>query len=1795
MSEIKHTFQAGKMNKDLDERLVPNGEYRDAFNIEVRTSDGDDAGTVQNLHGNIERLFNSANNANPTNSWKMQVDGITPIPSSMVGSIANERTNMSYFFVAAPSTIISGVPDETKLFKDMIVEYNNVTKRLKPVVIDIFEVHSNNIGALASGTVTSNTMDVDAATIAVLKPGMTIKTISGSNTQMLSNQGDDYDMSLLPVIKSINSNTITFDRMLTIDFGNIDYWVFKAHGVLNFHRPGDLGKKDITGINIIDGMLLWVDNHSEPKKVNINRCILGSHNSFDLNTKLMITDPSSQQGTLTNISNIDTENFGDLKEEHITVIRRAPKSAPKLLMSNNTRGISLDITGVCEATFVDASGAQYEPGIIVSDVSVSSITLFVGDIVTLNNVQVTGQPQEVRAIVHAIQSDGAYELEIITMSTDVSALNLIWNIKLSQEKPLFELKLGRFSYRYLYQDGEYSSFAPWSEIAFLPSAFDYIPKKGYNLGMVNELRDLKITNFIVNNGLRPDDVTAVDILYKNTESPNVYIVKTIKRGLDPEWIDSNQYSGSHSGVMQVTSEMIYRTLPSSQLLRAWDNVPRVAMAQEVTGNRVVYANYLQNYSIHKPISVYPELLVNAHANIFPSDGKEELEYMGRKSIKSIRRYKIGVVYGDKYGRETPVMGIGGNIGRHGGTTVPSDVYNPKENSDAMTKLAATQHWVEGNDSVTPPSWINYFKYYVKETTNEYYNLVMDRWYNAEDGNIWLSFQSSDRNKLNEPDEYNKINGTYITLKNKHGSNIAVDDEARYKILAIENEAPDYIKTTRKILGSLPIGSTDNSLGADLESAMFVTFSSTAWNTMFNEIKFEGIGYARIRGVLGGQFAYTEWVKVSRMNDATHTVNVIKPFGIGADMGAQLGVGATYTLEMKDDVVENRPEFDGRFFVKVYKDAVLAENVLGTTDDSLSYNTVDSFSFKMIYGQNNHPSSSGPKSSNTWGSGSFGHFQSGSPNNSSDGANNFGKCGANGKTKDFWRSFGSNTWFIDKARKSYAHAQGADHQRKKGMWHDSSHGVSGVNSIHFSIRRLNAGSGDSALFKTVMTTIGTLFRFDGDPNPEAVYEVRPGSGATFTTYNDYGNWDKSSWGCNGYDTSNGSTQRHTFRCNFAKASNPSEGLVASVWDPRGEILHNGRGTAAKILIVKPSFALTENIEHAQGNAIWETEPTKDVGLDLYYEATSAIPMIIDDSSNELFAPINSMVTVVRPGVGYMNLGGTSFLQAIDRDIITVYNGLSPNTNLLVGDLIRFTRPDGTVTESKILNSWSNPAAGEYVASTTSTVTYSAMTGVGSDDLGVQYFGVIDSDIVYGTQVTSTEVTIPDNTFVVAGMNEYSNILTLSNPIATSGQFNLVFTFPTGSGHYRIDRNVYNYRTELPWFNCYSFGNGLESDRIRDDYNAPTIDNGVKVSTTLEDYGEERRANGLIYSGIYNSTSSVNNLNEFNMAEAITKDLNPSYGSIQALKSRDTNVVAFCEDKVLKILSNKDALFNSDGSKNLTASSNVLGDAIGFSGDYGISSNPESLAVDGYRMYFTDQQRNKVLRLSQDGLTPISDIGMTSWFRDNLKPATRLVGSVDEIKGEYNLSLIHKPDYKTNHNPTVADKTLSFSEKSKGWVSFKSFVFETGLSINDEYLTAREGRVWSHHDKTVNANTFYGNFANSTIDILFNDNPSSIKSFGSMNYEGSQAKITSDVSGANSDYYNLSDKDGWFISSFNTNEQECDRIEFVEREGKWFNYIKGATTTLKNLDTSEFSVQGLGLAVASNYAPSVFTLTITEDGE
>ena len=371
--------------------------------------------------------------------------------------------------------------------------------------------------------------------------------------------------------------------------------------------------------------------------------------------------------------------------------------------------------------------------------------------------------------------------------------------------------------------------------------------------------------------------------------------------------------------------------------------------------------------------------------------------------------------------------------------------------------------------------------------------------------------------------------------------------------------------------------------------------------------------------------------------------------------------------------------------------------------------------------------------------------------------------------------------------------------------------------------------------------------------------------------------------------------------------------------------------------------------------------------------------------------------------------------------------------------------------------------------------------------------------------------------------------------------------------------------LPYFNCYTFGNGVESDRINDDFNAKRITKGVKVSTVLDEpYAEERRSAGMVYGGLFNSISGVNELNQFIAGIKSTKDLNPAYGSIQKLHARDTDLIALCEDKIFRILANKDALYNADGNTNITSTNNVLGQSVPFAGEFGISKNPASFASYGFRAYFTDKSRGTVIRLSRDGITEIADKGMSDYFTDKLSDSNlvELTGSYDESIGAYIVTFYN-------------DESVSFKERVDGWVTRLSFTPEAAISLNNEYYTIKDGELWEHSNTT--RSNFYGTQENTTVTPIFNDAPSSIKNFKTLSYEGDA---------------------GW-TAAVDTDQQDGEVATWKKKENIYFNYIKGLATTWNNttqageFDTSEFSIQGIGDVSVSGVDGSGFRLDFAED--
>ena len=100
---------------------------------------------------------------------------------------------------------------------------------------------------------------------------------------------------------------------------------------------------------------------------------------------------------------------------------------------------------------------------------------------------------------------------------------------------------------------------------------------------------------------------------------------------------------------------------------------------------------------------------------------------------------------------------------------------------------------------------------------------------------------------------------------------------------------------------------------------------------------------------------------------------------------------------------------------------------------------------------------------------------------------------------------------------------------------------------------------------------------------------------------------------------------------------------------------------------------------------------------------------------------------------------------------------------------------------------------------------------------------------------------------------------------------------------------------------------------------------------------------------------------------------------AYTQKTPTLIIFQENKVSKSLIDKDAIYSAEGNASVTSRNLVIGQNVAYGGQYGISKDPESFAVNGYRKYFTDKDQNVVCRLSMDGITVISNYGMTDYFQ------------------------------------------------------------------------------------------------------------------------------------------------------------------------------------------------------------------------
>jgi hypothetical protein len=309
--------------------------------------------------------------------------------------------------------------------------------------------------------------------------------------------------------------------------------------------------------------------------------------------------------------------------------------------------------------------------------------------------------------------------------------------------------------------------------------------------------------------------------------------------------------------------------------------------------------------------------------------------------------------------------------------------------------------------------------------------------------------------------------------------------------------------------------------------------------------------------------------------------------------------------------------------------------------------------------------------------------------------------------------------------------------------------------------------------------------------------------------------------------------------------------------------------------------------------------------------------------------------------------------------------------------------------------------------------------------------------------------------------------------------------------------------------------IEESRIRGGYNNTSVDFGAKAYLATETNMGAILSSSLIYSGVLNSRTGVNNTNQFPVGEDITRSLDPSNGSIQKLYSEDTNLTILQENKVSKALIDKDAIYSAEGGAITTSAAQVIGQVVPYAGEYGISRDPGSFAVYGYRKYFTDKNRNAVLRLSADGITEISSYGMKDFFRDKFQEIDHNPFTIGTIVGGFD---VHTKTYVVSlqSSNNIDYETLAFDESVKGWVSRYSYKPDQIFSLKNNFYTTFSGES----DGDLGRNGLYKHYFGaeygklykesvpSSITTVFNPKVSMSKNFLTIGYEGSNGWEMSD---------------------------------------------------------------------------------------
>jgi len=324
-------------------------------------------------------------------------------------------------------------------------------------------------------------------------------------------------------------------------------------------------------------------------------------------------------------------------------------------------------------------------------------------------------------------------------------------------------------------------------------------------------------------------------------------------------------------------------------------------------------------------------------------------------------------------------------------------------------------------------------------------------------------------------------------------------------------------------------------------------------------------------------------------------------------------------------------------------------------------------------------------------------------------------------------------------------------------------------------------------------------------------------------------------------------------------------------------------------------------------------------------------------------------------------------------------------------------------------------------------------------------------------------------------------------------------------------IYNFFRGDAYERQRSDGMWVMSPSVSDGYPSQVAGNGRPF--VIDPYAREIYNPTLVrYGGSYQQGTTINDSNRFYPINF--EEYDRSKGDIQRMKLRDKALRVFFSrgQGVINVYATE--MTNQDGTTNLIGSTQILNPINYYAGRYGIDGQYCSLVSSGRADYYVDPINGYHIRLSQDGITPLSELYKGQYYFPSIannyinNTYTRSAGGYAKILGVYDnfeeeyISIFQEG---TNGGTSIPAYTVGFNEAKNAYTSFYSFTPEWAISAENTIVTWYNGGLYLHDSATKN--NFYGTQYSSSISFVFNKDNIIKKTFDYVTLDASDYWLSS----------------------------------------------------------------------------------------